>query len=155
MILFKHESYSSTTLYNDIAILKLSSPATLNIYIQPACLPTQSTSYPSTSYSSWAVGWGAISSTSTSASSTLRNVKLTIYDGRLYCAGYNFFSSTSQICAGSVLGGRGVCGGDDGGPLFTRDMIAGKSRIVLAGATSNRASCGQSGYISNNSNKKK
>jgi secreted trypsin-like serine protease len=143
-----HESYSSTTLYNDIALLKLSSSAPLNIYIQPACLPSQSTSYPSTSYSSWAVGWGAVSSTSTTASSTLRNVKLTLYDGRIYCSVYNFFTTQTQICAGSLLGGRGVCGGDDGGPLYVKETLAGKSRNILAGATSNRASCGQSGYPS-------
>ena len=75
----------------------------------------------------------------------MRNVKLSIYDGRFYCTVYNYFNSNSQVCAGSLLGGKGVCGGDDGGPLYVRDTLGRKSRIVLAGATSNRASCGQSG----------
>ena len=43
---------------NDIAILKLSTLATLNQYVQPACLPvTQSSTYPTANQSSYAVGW--------------------------------------------------------------------------------------------------
>lgn len=105
-------------------------------------MPSQSISYPSISYSSFAVGWGAISSSSTTGSSMLRNVKLSIFDGRTNCFDYSYFSSTSQICAGSLFGGRGVCGGDDGGPLYVQEFTGGKTRHVLAGVTSNRAYCG-------------
>ena len=44
---------------NDIAILVLNMHAPLSSTIQLACLPTsQSSSYPSSGSSSWAVGWG-------------------------------------------------------------------------------------------------
>ena len=54
----KHPNYDSNLLSNDIAILKLSSPATLKENVQPACLPvSQSNSYPAANQSSYAVGW--------------------------------------------------------------------------------------------------
>ncbi len=44
---------------NDIAIIVLNMHAPLSSTIQLACLPTsQSSSYPSSGSSSWAVGWG-------------------------------------------------------------------------------------------------
>ncbi len=58
IFIIKHPNYDYFNISNDIAILKLSSPATLNEYVQPACLPvSQSNSYPAANQSSYAVGW--------------------------------------------------------------------------------------------------
>ena len=56
----KHPNYDSKNYLNDIAILQLSNPVTLNQYVQIACLPNpsyNSNSFPPTSYLAYAMGW--------------------------------------------------------------------------------------------------
>ena len=74
----KHENYNSKSLINDIAILKLSQEVELNKYIQPACLPFQSTNYQSVNTESYAVGWEF-----TNEHLLIRNVKLTVCENSL------------------------------------------------------------------------
>ncbi len=111
---FKHASYSETTLQNDIALLILSSNVTFNNYIQPACIPTTTSStYPSTQSDSWAAGWGT-TSYGGSTPSLLRNVKLTVYQNTTYCQGVSPDTTknwNTQICAGEILGGKDTCQG--------------------------------------------
>lgn len=40
-VFWKHEHYNESNFLNDIAILKLSKPVDLNIYVQLACLPSK------------------------------------------------------------------------------------------------------------------
>jgi secreted trypsin-like serine protease len=137
-------SFNPTYLTNDIALLKLSSPVTLNNYIQIACLPTaQSTTYPGVGLSVYAAGWGLLSSSSATTPNQLYNVKLTTYPAA-NCPYQGYFDA-GTICAGLVTGGKGVCQGDSGGPLFYFDPSV--NIYVLAGITSftNSAGCGLAG----------
>lgn len=75
----------------------------MNTNVQLACLPNPNiTSYPqSTGISSWAAGWGTLSSGG-SLPNNLYNVKLTVYDSS-QCS--NVFPTltknwNSQICSG-------------------------------------------------------
>ncbi len=56
--IIRNANFSDSTFLDDIALLKLSSPVTLNNYIQVACLPNTSY-YPSgIEISAYIVGWG-------------------------------------------------------------------------------------------------
>ena len=92
---------------NDIALLRLTTPAELNQFVQIACLPNPryNRTFPQDNVISWGVGWG-VSNTSTDESpDNLYDVKLTIYNssmcGRIESE--NVMNWNSQICAGIVL----------------------------------------------------
>lgn len=53
-----HPNYNSNTMDNDIALLKLSTKATLNAQVKPACMPDPSEDY--TSDEGIVSGWGAL-----------------------------------------------------------------------------------------------
>lgn len=101
---------------NDIAILKLSSPVTLNESIQITCLPNPSNGlvYPvSSPVDSWAVGWGTLSYLGKSPD-VLHNVKLTVYD-ETKCSFVSVGVDKnwkSQICAGDLTTGKDTCQGN-------------------------------------------
>ena len=129
-------------------MLKFDQPVQLNEFIQPACLPrNKSFVYPPFNTQAWAVGWGRTSNQS-STSQLLNNVKLTIYNGSVYCASYGTDWSI-QLCAGEYNGGKGICFGDSGGPLYVLDTINNKTKYVLAGITSFTVGngCALNGYI--------
>ena len=80
----------------------MTSDATLNEYIQIACLPSNlSSTYPDTSMPVYAAGWGLASSGASSTPDLLNNVKLTVYTSA-NCR-YTYFSDAAQICAGIFL----------------------------------------------------
>ena len=56
-----HENYDTNknTLPNDIAMMKLSSPVTLNDYVRLACMPTPGQQFDLTSHC-FLTGWGLI-----------------------------------------------------------------------------------------------
>lgn len=54
-----HPDYSSGTLNNDIALIKLSSPVTFNNFISPVCLAASESTFYS-GVDSWVTGWGNI-----------------------------------------------------------------------------------------------
>jgi secreted trypsin-like serine protease len=139
----KHESYSTTTLVNDIAILTLTNKATLNNYIQIACLPTSSSdTYPGTNVDVYAAGWGTLSSGG-STPDALNNVKLTAYAASS-CSTVATLT-TAQICAGESAGGKDTCQGDSGGPLYKSETINSQSKFVVSGVVSWGAGCAQVG----------
>jgi hypothetical protein len=56
--MFKHPDYSSSTLLNDVAIIKLKDLITLSGKAQPACLTYEASSiFPGTNLDAWIVGW--------------------------------------------------------------------------------------------------
>ena len=54
-----HRHYDDDTMENDIAILKLAKPLVFNKYVQPACLPDKTYSYP-TGENLIISGWGSL-----------------------------------------------------------------------------------------------
>lgn len=142
----KHENYDPDANTNDIAVLVLADEVLLNQYTQIACLPAKSASFPPANTASYAAGWGTTSSSSSSTSDQLRNVRLTVYDGSS-CSQVNDVSSwNGQICAGEIAGGKDTCQGDSGGPLYVLGIVNGKYKYILAGITSYGAGCGVPGY---------
>ena len=79
---------------NDIAMLYLTSDVTLNNWIQIACLPAASTSYPPMNSYVYGVGWATYNMLD-----LLYNAKLTV-DNINYCTYDNSFNDTGMVCAG-------------------------------------------------------
>ena len=78
-------------------MLYLTSDVTLNNYIQIACLPAASTSYPATYTSAYAVGWG-VTVNGGATPDVLYNEKLTTYP-QGNCNYYNYYDA-GMVCAG-------------------------------------------------------
>ena len=105
--LLKHENFDDVNLFNDIGLIILSKEVELNNYIQIACLPAPSTTYPNPNGPNpfaYAAGWGTLY-TGGPTPSQLNNLKLTIYPST-YCYGVNdgINNWNGQICAGEIAG---------------------------------------------------
>lgn len=139
----RHEDYDETNTLNDIAILKLSRPASLSRKVQVACLPVDpSTDYPSPVRTCYAAGWGTLASGG-SLPTNLNEVDLLVYSSN-DCRFVDTQSTknwNSQICAGDKSGNKDTCQGDSGGPLYIQDKVNSNMRFVTVGITSYGVGC--------------
>ncbi|XP_038565942.1 transmembrane protease serine 9-like isoform X2 [Micropterus salmoides] len=106
---------------NDICLLKLSSPVTFTIYIQPVCLAAPgSTFYNGTG--AWVTGWGDIASdVSLPSPGNLMEVQVPVVGNRECNCNYGVGSITNNMmCAGLSAGGKDSCQGDSGGPMVSK-----------------------------------
>lgn len=127
-------SHENSSAYeNNIAIFILSKPIQFNEYIQPACLPNPSygTVYPTTTMDAYVAGWGFLSLTNFNAPYILQNVAISILSSTDCSILQN---STTQICAGTLAGGKGLCLLDFGDGLYIYDSSI--SKYVLVGLAS-------------------
>ncbi|XP_060535652.1 uncharacterized protein LOC132707737 [Cylas formicarius] len=132
-----HEQYDSTTLRNDIALIRLPQSVALTSAIQVAQLPSRSRSTPGTNVNdvTVALGWGLTQDvpvkTTSDLSPVLRAVNVTIMNVDDCAEYYNdqitYVTGQNSCTSGYKL--KGTCDGDSGGPLVTRDG-------VLVGVTS-------------------
>ncbi|KAG8224271.1 hypothetical protein J437_LFUL005077 [Ladona fulva] len=140
-----HENYDENTLANDIAILKLWSPADLTQYIGTINLPTRSMSSETfVGQEVIASGWGKTSDGAGGVSSTLQYTPLKVITNEDCASYYGDIITISQICA---LGDnrQSTCNGDSGGPLAIYDG----ENSLLVGVISFVSGAGcESGYPS-------
>ncbi|XP_057336402.1 phenoloxidase-activating factor 2-like, partial [Microplitis mediator] len=119
-----HENFNSQSLYNDIAIIKISGivPLDTSPHINTACLPT---SMPAAGTRCWVTGWGKNAFGPTgSYQNILRQVEVPIVDQstcenklRNTRLGQAFIlDKVSFMCAGGEIG-KDACTGDGGAPL--------------------------------------
>ncbi|KAK4293236.1 hypothetical protein Pmani_034048 [Petrolisthes manimaculis] len=138
--IIQHSGYNPSTLVNDIALLKLSSPVTVRSDLLPVCMPP-----PRPLYNGWTAtvtGWGTTSSGG-SAPNTLREVNVPVLSNKA-CQNTGYGSSAifpTMLCAGRT--GRDSCQGDSGGPLVVRD---GGGNYDQIGVVSWGYGCGDNGY---------
>lgn len=134
-----HPSYNRPSRFNnDIALIRLSTFATLNNFVSPICMPSFSSrmSY----YNNVGVisGWGrTIGSSSTSASRFLKyaNTRILDFAGCTRFGFNNAVYTPEMVCAdvtGSISTGGRTCRGDSGGPL----AVLRNGRYELVGITS-------------------
>ncbi|XP_076582109.1 chymotrypsin-like elastase family member 3B [Chaetodon auriga] len=100
---------------NDIAMIKLASPADLNDKVQPSCVP-QSGEIPPHNDPCYITGWGRIY-TNGPAAPKLQQALLPVV-GHDTCSRRDWWGSsvkTTMVCAGGDI--RSGCSGDSGGPL--------------------------------------
>ncbi|XP_049825222.1 brachyurin-like [Aethina tumida] len=110
-----HSGYSASTISNDIALIKLSTPATLNSAVQTVPL-AKSGSGTWANQASVLSGWGRTSDSSSSISSVLMRVGLTTITNSVCQSTFGSSVRSTNICT-SGSGPKGGCNGDSGGPL--------------------------------------
>jgi secreted trypsin-like serine protease len=131
---------SSTSILNDIAVIKLSSSFDMNDNVGLCCLPSGSTSVPTVGESAVIIGWGeTISGDTSSVSDNLLQAVIEIQSSSSYCDVTS--TSATQFCAG--YGTTDTCQGDSGSPLMTSiNNLWTCTGIVSFGLDG----CGHSGY---------
>ncbi|XP_072442010.1 proproteinase E-like [Chiloscyllium punctatum] len=106
---------SCLTCGNDIALIKLSKPATLSDKVKPACVPPAGDIFEN-NYPCYVTGWGRLY-TGGPLASKLQQAFLPIVDHQT-CQQNDWWGSnvkSTMICAGGFE--KSGCNGDSGGPL--------------------------------------
>ncbi|KAM6288425.1 trypsin I-P1-like [Spheniscus humboldti] len=131
----RHSGYSSTTLDNDIMLIKLAKPAQLNRAVQTVPLPTSCVATGTTCLIS---GWGNTLSDANPYPDTLQCLKAPVLSSRKCTEAYPGKITKNMICVGFLEGGKDSCQGDSGGPVVCNGQLQG---IVSWGI-----GCAQKGY---------
>ncbi|XP_075707207.1 mast cell protease 1A-like [Rhinoderma darwinii] len=113
--------YETSLPFNDVLLLKLSSRAEINEYVETIPLPTSTSDLPKDTPCSVA-GWGLIDQTH--ATNKLFETNVTITSRRL-CRRYYPGLSDGMICAGSHNRITDSSQGDSGGPLVCNGALEG------------------------------
>ncbi len=118
----RHPQYDHASSDYDIAVIKLSTPAT-GIKVARLLARHQESSLAADGDLSFVTGWGSLSSTGSDFPTDLQQVQVPIV-ARSDCNDRNSYDgliTSSMICAGLATGGKDSCQGDSGGPLIVRD----------------------------------
>ncbi|CAF1216336.1 unnamed protein product [Adineta steineri] len=144
---FKHESYSSSSLTNDVAVIRLAMPVVVdNIKVGLICLPPSNAPVCAVGHNVVASGWGSLSGepnrTNASRPTELQQVALQCVDAtnndcRSLIYTLFFIQDKSKMCAYGES--KGVCFGDSGGPLVrervTSDGIVYREQVGIMSGT--------------------
>uniref|UniRef100_A0ABM5FVC3 Coagulation factor VII n=1 Tax=Pogona vitticeps TaxID=103695 RepID=A0ABM5FVC3_9SAUR len=115
-----HEKYSSKSVDNDIALLRLASPVNFTDYVVPICLPPQRFAAKVLHYVEYSTvsGWGRLLEGG-ATSTTLMHVQVPRMHKTECVRHTNFNITDNMFCAGYLNGTRDACEGDSGGPHVT------------------------------------
>uniref|UniRef100_H2YMJ2 Plasminogen n=1 Tax=Ciona savignyi TaxID=51511 RepID=H2YMJ2_CIOSA len=134
--IFRHGLFSSRTLTNDIALMKISAPVVSTDKIQPVCLPSNR-NRPAQMRMAIISGWGITQGTG--SNSVLRQANVPILSQQT-CLMLHRDIAAGMICAGYTEGGTDTCQGDSGGPLVGLDNTG---RYEIIGVVSWGIGCAQ------------
>ncbi|XP_019730500.1 vitamin K-dependent protein C [Hippocampus comes] len=119
---FRHPDYDSTTVDNDIALLRLESPAPFSEYILPACLPSRKMAEAvlhRNGTQTVVTGWGKENEESQRFSSALNVIRVPLVSHDV-CAVHMSHNISENVLCGGILGqSMDACEGDSGGPMVT------------------------------------
>ncbi|XP_072011163.1 trypsin-like [Engystomops pustulosus] len=117
-----HKGFNPNTYDNDIMLLKLPSPATLNDYVQTIPIGCPS---PPDGTCCLASGWGSTTSPEGTYPAALQCVKVKIVPDDSCREAYPGEITENMLCAGVMEGGKDTCQGDSGGPLVCNSQLTG------------------------------
>lgn len=123
-----HPGYGSGPV-NDLALVKLSTPATLNSAVQTIALQSATASNTLHTVS----GWGVKTQGSSAQSNDLRYASIPVTSNADCNAALSTVLSPGELCAGYSNGAAGACVYDVGGPLVTQGSPAQQVGIVSWG----------------------
>jgi len=118
----RHKGFSSSTLWNDVAILTMEDDVQFNNNIQPICLARGSNSYVDRKVT--VAGWGTLSEGG-SQPSNLMKVDVKVWTNARCKSSYGSSApggiTSHMLCASDNVNRRprDSCSGDSGGPLFS------------------------------------
>lgn len=120
-----HSSYNPQTLDNDLALLRLAAPLSLNAKVQPVPLAAQTDSqWFAPGLTATVSGWGRTNPPPQQPvlwPNDLMEVQVPIVDQTICAAAYPGAITANMLCAGYPTGGKDSCQGDSGGPLIVPD----------------------------------
>uniref|UniRef100_A0A672G0H2 Vitamin K-dependent protein C n=2 Tax=Salarias fasciatus TaxID=181472 RepID=A0A672G0H2_SALFA len=120
---FKHPDYNKLTVDNDIALLRLETPAPLSDYIVPVCLPGRSMAERVLHLNGTMTvvsGWGSEDLNTAQFSSALNVIKVPLVSHGVCSRQMHPFNITHNVVCAGILGQRtDACEGDSGGPMVT------------------------------------
>ncbi|XP_075927870.1 trypsin-like [Petromyzon marinus] len=116
-----HPQYLSATTDNDIMLIKLSSPATLNQYAQAVPLPS---SCVGTGVMCTISGWGE-TEISIGRSDVLMCIQAPVLSDTSCRNSYPGDITNNMICLGYLEGGKDSCKNDSGGPVVCNGQLQG------------------------------
>ncbi|XP_075927867.1 trypsin-like [Petromyzon marinus] len=117
----RHPQFNLSTFDNDIMLIKLSSPATLNQYAQAIPLPS---SCVGTGVMCTISGWGQ-TKTSLGKSAVLMCVQAPVLSDTSCRNSYPGDITNNMICLGYLEGGKDACKHDSGGPVVCNGQLQG------------------------------
>ncbi|CAL4150485.1 unnamed protein product, partial [Meganyctiphanes norvegica] len=122
--LITHEEFNFTLLYNDIALIKLSSPLSMNDMVAPVVLPQQMEQVMNGTMCT-VTGWG-YNHEHGSMMNFLMKVDVPVVDDSKCHLMYGPSAIIdSMLCAGVDEGGKDACQGDSGGPMVCEGVLHG------------------------------
>ncbi|XP_031752073.1 acrosin-like [Xenopus tropicalis] len=141
--MIRHEHFNKKENKNDIALIYLDRPVAFSDYIQPACLPQQSSDITRMN-DCYIAGWGLVDDYFRIRTDVLQEAKTElIANSRCNQSDwYNGRIKEYNLCAGFEHGGPDTCDGDSGGPLMCKRMKA--KTYYIVGIASWGGLCGHS-----------
>ncbi|OCT71192.1 trypsin [Xenopus laevis] len=118
----KNKGYSPKTLDNDIMLIKLSTPAILNNFVNPIPLPKGCVGPRADCLIS---GWGNTLSSGTNYPNLLQCVIAPVLTDDECNKAYPGEITQNMICVGFLEGGKDSCQGDSGGPVVCNGELQG------------------------------
>ncbi|XP_068113936.1 trypsin-like [Hyperolius riggenbachi] len=115
-------SYNSRTIDNDIMLVKLASPATLNSYVKAVSLPTGCAAAGTSCLIS---GWGNTLSSGTNMPNQLQCLSAPILTSAQCSSAYPGQITSNMICVGYLEDGKDSCQGDSGGSVVCNGQLQG------------------------------
>ncbi|XP_051007496.1 cationic trypsin-3-like isoform X2 [Acomys russatus] len=117
-----HPNYDNDTIDNDIMLIKLNSPATINSHVSTVSLPS---SCPSVGTECLASGWGDTVSTGHSFSSDLHCLNAPILSDSVCHSAYPHQITSNMFCIGFLDVEYDTCQYDSGGPMVCNEQLQG------------------------------
>lgn len=137
--MINHASYNERTFDNYIALVHLKYEVIFNDFMKPACLPTESSSFPPKKMCT-VTGFGALQEGGPQTT-VLMKADVPIVDNYKCSKNYDPISDL-KLCAGYDQGRIDACQGDSGGPL----VCSQNGKAFLAGVVSYGIGCARPGY---------
>ncbi|XP_019640665.1 PREDICTED: trypsin-like [Branchiostoma belcheri] len=119
-----HPYYHPNTVDNDIMLIQLRSPVTINSWVSPATVPS---SMVADGTVLTVTGWGNTVSLGIDYPDRLQKVNVPVINHST-CNGANSYDgaiTSNMFCAGYMDGGKDACQGDSGGPVTRGSTVYG------------------------------